>query len=100
LRAIGRSPFPERKKKKNLLGNPQPIEKRNTADIHSPGENQKIKQGAGRGAFSQQQKCVIFEKKTVKSVVTAAVESGATSSEKGRGGNCEPASPISLHTVP
>jgi hypothetical protein len=43
---------------------------------------------------------VIFEKKAVKSVVTAAVESGATSFEKGRGGNCKPASPISLHTVP
>ena len=37
--------------------------------------------------------------KSVKSVVTVAVDSGATSNE-GRGGNCKPASPISLHTVP
>ena len=38
-------------------------------------------------------------KEAVKSVQTVVVESGATSN-KGRGGNCEPASPISLHTVP
>ena len=38
-------------------------------------------------------------KEAVKSVATASVESGATSN-KGRGGNCKPASPISLHTVP
>jgi hypothetical protein len=43
---------------------------------------------------------MIFEKKAVKSVVTVAAKSGATSSEKERGGNCESASPISLHTVP
>jgi hypothetical protein len=38
-------------------------------------------------------------KAAAKSVPTASVESGATSN-KGRGGNCKPASPISLHTVP
>lgn len=38
-------------------------------------------------------------KEAVKSVPTVSVESGATSN-KGRGGNCKPASPISLHTVP
>jgi hypothetical protein len=63
-------------------------------------KKKKIRQGAGEELSYCSRRCVIFEKKAVKSVVTAVVESGATSSEKGRGGNCEPASPISLHTMP
>jgi hypothetical protein len=39
-------------------------------------------------------------KEAVNSVATVAVESGATSFNEGRGGNCKPASPISLHAVP
>ena len=39
-------------------------------------------------------------KEAVNLVATVAVESGATSFKEGRGGNCKPASPISLHTVP
>ena len=39
-------------------------------------------------------------KDAVKSVGTVAVESGATSFNEGRGGNCKPVSPISLHAVP
>jgi hypothetical protein len=42
---------------------------------------------------------VRYLKEAVESVQTVVVESGATCN-KGRGGNCEPASPISLHTVP
>jgi hypothetical protein len=70
------------------------LKKRYSRHTWSRGEKKKtIQTGGSRGALSQQQKCVIFEKKAVKSVVTVAVESGATSSDKGRGGNCEPSPP-------